>query len=235
MLEVHQRRGVLAGRNRNAALFADRRQTRIVFRWPHRLFNPAQIQWAKFLGHIQRFTHAPRGVDVEGNFHAGTCGLARRTDHVDVDLMQLEVFETGVDRALHIDAHELGVGVADQACIRRQRRDLAAAQQLVDRLTGRFARDIPQRDVDRRQAIDECATATEDVKLLLQIALQFFAAADIGADQFRCQDGVDHDFHGRYRREAEGFAPAHDAVIGGDFDHQRVDHLQVFRAPDAAG
>ena len=235
VLEVHQRRRVFAGCNRDAALLAHRRQPRIVFRRPHRLFDPAQIQRAKFLGHVERFAHRPGGVDVEGDFHPGASGFARGANDLDIHLVQLEVAETAVDRALYVDADEFGVGIADQACIGRQRSGFTAAKQLVDRSAGRFARDIPQRDVNRREPIDEGTAATEDVKFLLQIALQLLPPSGITADQFGRKDSVDHDFDSGYRGKTEGFTPANDAVIGGDLDHEGIDHLKVFRPPNPAG
>ena len=105
-------------------------------------------------------------------------------------------------------ATTFGLGVADQAGVAGQPRHAGSAQQLVHRLACGLARDIPQRDVDARQAEDHRPAAPEDVQLLLQLQHQAFDRERVAAHAHGRDHLVDRGLGGRNDVVAERLAPA---------------------------
>ncbi len=91
MLELRERSGVFACGHRDAAPGAHLRQRGVVFRRPHRLFQPAQVERPQFLRHRQRFLRGPRAVHVEHDVHVGAGSLARGPGGREFDLVQLDM------------------------------------------------------------------------------------------------------------------------------------------------
>ena len=97
---------------------------------------------------------------------------------------------------------------------------------------GTLARDVPERDVDRRETIDKRTTASEYMKLLLQIDHELAERRGVPPDDLRREHRVDDDFRGRDCAEAESLAAADGAGVGRHLDDQRVDRLQASPPPN---
>jgi hypothetical protein len=96
--------------------------------------------------------------------------------------VQLDVAVAAGDGRRRDPAHDIGVGVAQQAGIGRKLRSAGAAEEAVERQAGRLAGDVPQRDVEAGQAEGDGAVAPEEMQLLLQVAADAADVAGIAAD-----------------------------------------------------
>jgi len=92
----------------------------------------------------------------------------------------------------------------------------------VHRLPGCLASDVPERDVQARQAEDDRAAAAEDVQFLLQLQHQLFDLQRVAAQAHRRQDLIDGDLCGGDDVVAEGLAPTGNTGIGAGLHQQRI-------------
>ena len=92
------------------------------------------------------------------------------------------------------------------------------AEQAVHRHAEMLSLDVPQRDVDAAQALDDHALLPVIAQPRVDLAPEIFGAQRIGADQ-PGRDAVDH--RGGHARGAVAFAPAGEARVGRDLDHHR--------------
>ena len=168
VLELRNRGCVFPCCDGDAAMRTHMRQRGVVFRRPHRLLDPAQVQRAQSLRHVEGFALRPWTVHVEHDVHVLARGLARRAGGGNFDLMQFNVAEAFAQCAFDIFRDQFWLGVTDQAGVTRDFR-FAAAKQLVHGQFRDFAGDIPQGDVDAGQAENDRAAATENMQLLLDL------------------------------------------------------------------
>ena len=232
LLVLHERRRILAGCHRDAALRTHLRQARDVLWRPDRFLQPAQVHGPQPVRHVERLAHRPRAVHVQHQAHILAPGIPRGLRRRDLYFVQLDVPEPLADGALDVLRHGLRVGVADQAGVAIEFRRTAAAQQAMHRLSRHLAGDVPESDVDTRQAVNDRSAATEDVQLLLQFQKQGLDGRRIPADAHRRQDLVDCRPGRRDHVVAEGLAPTRHAVIGHHLHQQRVGGLPGLAAPD---
>jgi hypothetical protein len=99
---------------------------------------------------------------------------------------------------------------------------------------GDLAGDVPKRDVDGREAIDQGAAAPEYMEFLLQIERELAGLRCIAADALRSKDGIDGGLHRGNGRKAERLAPADDTGVGCDRDDQRIGRLPAFSSTPRA-
>jgi hypothetical protein len=218
VLKVHQGRCILASGNRNASILFDPRQPGIVFWRPNELFEPLEIEGAQLARHVERFANGRRAIDVEHYLGVSTCGFAGGACAGDVDLVQFETAKAAAQRPRYVLSDQLGIGVPGQARVAGKHRSVTASKKLMDRFIGNLAGDIPKRNVDSGEPVDEDAAAPEDVEFLLQIEHQLANLRGVAADALRGKDGVNGDLCGWNRRKAECLAPTENPGVGCDCD-----------------
>ncbi len=116
-----------------------------------------------------------------------------------------------------------GNAVAQQARIGRERAERSAAEQPPKRQVRRFARDIPERDVQGRQRIDVWTVATEQMQALGEARHQAANVARVLAERGRSELRIDDRARRRAAGVTEAFAPAVEALVRDDAHQQRVE------------
>ena len=144
-----------------------------------------EIQILQFLADGEGFRDRPGTVGVDHDLRLASGGLHGGADLIKPDLVQLDIAVTSLDRPVRGLGHIVDVSVTHQACIHFQLVGECAAKQAVERLAGGFSQQIPQRDIDRRNAVLDTADAAEIVQLKLQIVLDLGNLACITADDQR--------------------------------------------------
>ena len=136
--------------------------------------------------------------------------------------MQLHMAVAAPDRLCRVARGGARLAIAQQAGIGRHALPTRAAQQCMQRLARDAPRDVPQRDVDRREPERHRPVAAEIVKTPRQLRRQTGDVARILSHAERREQAVHRILRGRHQVEAKPFAPAMQAGIGLDLDHQRV-------------
>ena len=85
--------------------------------------------------------------------------------------MQLDVAVAALDRPVRCLRHVVYIPVAHQTGIDFQTIGISAPQQMTEGLATGFSQQIPERDVDRGDAIFDCAVASKVVQLKFEIVL----------------------------------------------------------------
>jgi hypothetical protein len=116
-----------------------------------------------------------------------------------------------------------GAAIAQQARVSRQVGAGAAAEQAVQRQAGGLAGDVPQRDVDARQRVQQRTVPAHAVQHALQLVMQRDDLGRIAADAQRPDQRIERGAGRREDAVAEGLAPAGDAGIGINAHEQHID------------
>ena len=122
-----------------------------------------------------------------------------------------------------IPCDERIIAVPEQAGIGRQVTGPAAAEQTPQRLPGALAQQIPQRDLDAGEGVDERPVAPEQMRAVQNGAGEGVDVARVAADQQRRNDGIERGLRRGDRGVPEGFAPADQTVVGLDLHHENVE------------
>ena len=117
--ELGQHR-VLPCRGRNAALRLHARQPDVVFRRPHRLLQPLEIEWHEPVRHPDRLADRPRAVAVYHDRDVWAGRLPRRPDRLDGNFVQLDVAIAALQCALDVMGDGAWLSVTQQARVSRQ-------------------------------------------------------------------------------------------------------------------
>src|SRR6185312_807814 len=133
---------------------------------------PSQIERAELLRHVECFAHGPRAIDVQHDLHVIAGGLASGTYTVDVDLVQLQMTIAALECAHDVLRDEFRVVVSGETGVAWKRNHVAAAQELVDGLLCNLSGNIPQRDVDGGEAVNQRAASSKHMEFFLQIERQ---------------------------------------------------------------
>src|SRR4030095_15543285 len=89
LLEPEHGRAVLAGGDRDRERRPDAGQPRVVFRWPHGLLQPSEVESLEPPADANGVLDRPGAVRVEHELDAVTDRLPRGGDRLDVGLMEL--------------------------------------------------------------------------------------------------------------------------------------------------
>ena len=157
-----------------------------------------------------RFAHGANQVEIA--LHAG--GAVHRSPaktqlHRLVAFL-LVAFRFGLEFA-QLDA-------VQAAGVNRNARLRPASEQPIDGLFGRFAQNVPQRDVNRADRDHADSLAAESHGLAIHVLPEEFDVPRIASDQQRLEIKIDHLFRDLGRQR--GIADPDQAIVGEDFDHQ---------------
>ena len=146
------------------------------------------------------------------------------------------VRKAAVEECLRVIAHFLGRSAA-HALVGGNAVAKLAAQQLVDRHTGCLADDVPQRNVDACHCARVVAAAIAAQALgRVHLLPERLDLASVLTEQDRPEHVCDDGLHNAWRHYGVGLAPADDALVGRDFNQQRLpiaalpNYLGAFKA-----
>ena len=105
------------------------------------------------------------------------------------------------------------VAVGQQAGIGGKLRALAATQQSVQRLTGALAEDVPQRDLDTGERIDERPIAAQQVHRMQDVAGKCVDITRVASYDQRSDDAIQGRLGCRNGGVAKRLAPTDQAVF----------------------
>ena len=160
---------VLAGRERHAGRLAQLAERVDVLGGPDRLLDPERIVRLHRHHGVMRRIGQPGAIHVDHDRNAGAGRLARRRDRLGGLLVQLDVAIAALERARHVALHVLDVAaIGEQRGIDLDAVALLAAEQRMHRHAFELAAQIPQREVEAGERVDERAGAAEIVQRALE-------------------------------------------------------------------
>src|SRR5262249_47039417 len=134
--------------------------------WPDRLLQPFQAEFLQFPRPCSRFVQRPGTVHVDGELDVGAYLFAGSTNRRELYFVQFQTLESGVDCAPNTSANKCGIRITDQPGVTGES-GAAPAQKSVNWRVGGLARNIPKRNVHRRDAKSQRRVSSEDVELFL--------------------------------------------------------------------
>src|SRR6185369_15870637 len=117
--------------------------------------------------------------------------LARGPDLRDIDLMQLDPAVAVLDGARRVPGDDLRIAVAHQARIDVELMACGTTKQAMKRQSGKLSGDVPEGDVDARDAVEHRSVPAEDVQFLPEFALQWPDRRGVTADADRRDQRVE--------------------------------------------
>jgi uncharacterized protein (DUF1778 family) len=180
---------------------------------------------------LQGFFDRPRAVGIEHDPGVVSGGLDRRRDHRHRDFVQLDPAIAFANGAPHRRRHRVLAAVAHEARIDFDTVCVSAAQQVDQRAPAGLAGKIPQRDVDRGNAVHDRSDATEVVQIELEVVLDARDLLRIAAENQRQHAIIDHLLEGAVLHARESLAPADDTVLRLEAHKQNIEGVGRGAAP----
>src|SRR5262249_39886861 len=180
--EVEQAASVLAGGDAVAARAPHHGKTGVVLRRPNRLLQPVEAKVGELAVVAQRLLHGPGAVGVEHHDGLLTGRLAGSSDLRYRRLVQLDVLVAALDRPTRRFHYVRDVAVDHQARVHGYLVGERPAQQVDERLSGAFAEDVPQRNVDGRDAVHDRADTAQVLQVELDLELDLGDLCGVAPD-----------------------------------------------------
>ena len=196
----------------------------------NRLFEPVHVQLLELAANVDRLGHVEAMIRVDHQHNVRADRVAHSGNPIQVLLHRTQadfhldrfeslrfIAERFLDRLFVQAIHVLEVKAGR---IGLQRGTETAADQLVDRLVGGFADNVPQRNINTADRCDGHARQAVILDLVVELFPQHFNVEGIAPDDRRAQHRFDDGAIDC--RRAIAIAPADGAVVGTDLDDQRA-------------
>jgi hypothetical protein len=214
--------GILAGRNVEPAFGPHLGERCKIFRRPDRLLDEQRRSIAAGMREGDRGLAVQRTVHVDHQRNAGADRLPRGKYRRRGGLVQFDRLVAQSQRHLAFACNQLGLADPQQARIGGNSRAFRSPDQPVQRHALRLGGKIPQRDIERRYREHRDAIATEQ----MQVALDLFheggnicRVGNLEPLRLRRNHFLDGGAGGSRTDIGKGIAPAGDAGIGGNLNH----------------
>ena len=220
--ELMNRAGVLAGCNVEPALGSHFGERCKILRRPDRLLDEHRRGVPAGMRERDRGLAIQRTVHVDHQRNAGTDRLPRGKYRRRRGLMQFDRLVTQPQRRLAFACDQFGLADPQQARIGGNPRAPGLADQPMQRHALRFGGKVPQRDIERRYREHGDAIAAEQMQVALDLFHEGGNACRVGnleALRLRRDHFLDGGAGGPRADIRKGVAPAGDAGIGGNLDH----------------